>query len=107
MDYKQQEEKVLVLLKNLMNKENHLIEYPAKRKLKNAALFWISKEFESGREYKEKEMNEIINSVCCFKDAALIRRELYNFRFINRTENGSAYWLEEVQPSLQELGLME
>lgn len=107
MDHKQQEEKVLLLLKNFINKENHLIQYPARRKLKNAALFWIAKEFESGREYKEREMNEIINSVCCFKDAALIRRELYDVRFINRTENGSTYWLEEVQPSFQKLGLMD
>lgn len=104
MKQKLLEEKVLSLLKNFLDKENHLIEYPAKRKLKNAALFLIAKEFESGREYKEKEMNEIINSVCCFKDAALIRRELYDLRFIDRKENGSTYWLEEKQPSLQELG---
>ena len=105
MEHKQLEENVLSLLKNFLNKENQLIEYPAKRKLKNAALFLIAKEFESGREYTEKEMNEIINAVCCFQDAALMRRELYDFRFINRKENGSIYWLEEKQPSMRDLGL--
>lgn len=105
MENKQSDDKVLMVLKNFLNKENQLIEYPAKRKLKNAALFLIAKEFESGREYKEKEMNEIINSVCCFQDAALIRRELYDYRFINRKENGSIYWLEEKQPSMTDLGL--
>lgn len=107
MDQKQIVEQVIILLKNFIDKENRLIEYPARRKLKNAALFWIAEEFESGREYKEREINEIINSVCCFKDAALIRRELYDLHFINRTENGSMYWVEEEQPSLQELALMD
>ncbi len=106
MDHKQQEEKAASLLKNFLDREKHLIEYPAKRKLKNAALFLIAKELKSGREYKEKELNDIINSVCNFQDPALIRRELYDFRFINRTENGSMYWLEEEQPSLSDLGIM-
>lgn len=46
----------------------------------------------------EKEINDIINNMCLFNDTALLRREMYNYRFINRTLDGKIYWKEKVQP---------
>lgn len=85
-------------LKNYINKEGKLISYPSKRKLKIAEMFYIASKLESTSKYTEKEINLAINSVCDFNDAALLRREMYNYRFINRTIDGKEYWLEEEQP---------
>ncbi len=43
--------------------------------------------------------------MCCFKDAALLRREMYNYKFINRTFNGQFYWKEKVQPNPEQYDL--
>ncbi len=47
--------------------------------------------FESGREYSEKEVNYIIRENHSFNDHPLLRRELFDRGFINRTANGLKY----------------
>ena len=89
-------------LKNYLDEEGKVTSYPSKRKLKIATMFYIAETLKKNalprKRYTEREMNEAINSVCLFHDAALLRREMYNYRFINRTNDGKEYWLEEVQP---------
>ena len=85
-------------LKNYLNEEGRLISFPSKRKLKIASMFYIASRIDAGVQFSEKEMNDIINKMCCFNDAALIRREMYDYRFINRTSDGKIYWMEDVQP---------
>ena len=93
------------LLKNYLDHEGKLKSFPSKRKLKVAAMFYISASISEGVRYTEKEMNEVINSRCCFNDAALLRREMYDYRFINRTNDGRLYWKEEVQPLPEQFDL--
>lgn len=85
-------------IKNYLNEEGKLKSYPSKRKLKIAAMFYISSSIEEEVMYSEKEINDLINKMCCFRDAALLRREMYNYRFINRTPDGKIYWKENIQP---------
>lgn len=85
-------------LKNYLNAEGKLMSFPSKRKLKIAAMFYIASSIEEEIKYSEKEINDVINKMCCFHDAALIRREMYNYRFINRTMDGKVYWKENIQP---------
>jgi hypothetical protein len=85
-------------IKNYLNVEGKLTAYPSKRKLKIAAMFYIAATITDGVMYTEKEMNDAINQMCCFRDAALLRREMYNYRFINRTIDGQTYWKEKEQP---------
>lgn len=92
-------------LKNYLNEEGRLISFPSKRKLKIASMFYIASRIDAGVQFSEKEMNDIINKMCCFNDAALIRREMYDYRFINRTLDGKIYWMEEVQPLPEQYGL--
>ena len=92
-------------LKNYLNPEGKLISFPAKRKLKIASMFYIASNIDHEVMYSEKEINEIINKICCFNDSALIRREMYNYRFINRTSDGKNYWKESIQPIPEQYGL--
>ena len=72
-----------------------LTQYPQKRPMRILALLKIAEQFEAGRTYTEKEVNEIIKNSIAFNDVELIRRELFEYRFLGRHRNGSAYWSEE------------
>jgi len=50
---------------------------------------------EKGRIYTEKEVNEMLNEAHIFNDAPLLRRELYDNGFIDRTRDCRQYWKSE------------
>lgn len=82
-------------LKRYYDEEEKLIQYPTKKPLRLLVLEKIAKDFEMGRDYTEKEVNEIIRSHIAFSDHELIRRELFQYKFVGRLKNGSKYWREE------------
>ena len=90
-------------LKNFLDSENRLISFPSKRKMKLQALCYLAGKFEKEKKYTEKEVNELLNQWHTFGDPATLRRELYNLRFLDREPSGKAYWLEPVQPTIEEL----
>lgn len=85
-------------LKFCYDQEGKLLRYPAKKDLRRAVLAGISAQFQEGRDYTEKEVNAIIAAQLAFSDVELIRRELYEARFLNRLRDGSKYWKEPVSP---------
>ena len=90
-------------LDNFLDKKNRLISFPAKRKMKLQALIYLASKFEKEKIYTEREVNELLNQWHTFGDPATLRRELYNHMFIGRELSGGAYWLEPIQPSLEDL----
>ncbi len=90
-------------MKNFLNTENQLVSMPAKRKVRLQALVYLAEKFEPGRTYTEREVNDVLNAWHTFGDPATLRRELYDYRFLGREATGATYWLEENQPTLQEL----
>lgn len=90
-------------INNFLDSEKRLIAFPAKRKMKLYALLYLSTKFEKNTVYSEKEFNEILNQWHTFGDPATLRRELFNYRFVNREPSGKSYWLEKVQPTIEEL----
>lgn len=82
-------------VKQYFDEGGKLKQYPSKRPLRQLVLAKIAEDFEAGRKYTEKEVNEIIRRNIAFSDHELIRRELFQYRFIGRLRNGSEYWLEE------------
>jgi hypothetical protein len=94
---------VLPIIKNFLDQNNRLVSFPAKRKMKLHALYYLSTKFEPSKTYSEKEFNDILNQWHTFGDPATLRRELYNHKFIDRETNCRSYWLEEIQPDLAEL----
>ena len=90
-------------LKNFLDADHKLIQFPAKRKMKLQALFYLASKFDKEKVYTEKEVNDLLNQWHTFGDPATLRRELYNHMFLNREPSGASYWLEPVQPTLEEL----
>lgn len=81
-----------LLLKNYLDPEGRLKNWPSKRALKNIALQFLAEKFIQHRFYSEKEINAILNSAHIFSDPALLRRELYEAKILNRTLNCQLYW---------------
>lgn len=88
-------EKYMEKLKRYYDEENKLMQYPSKRPMRMIALTRIAEKFEEDRKYTEKEVNEIIKASIGFSDVELIRREMFQYKFIGRLRDGSEYWLEE------------
>lgn len=65
--------------------------FPAKEKKKYVLLTYIIKLFKTGVKYTEKEINEILKPV--YEDYVIIRRYLVDYHFLDRLDNGQAYWV--------------
>ena len=72
-------------------KNNTLVSFPKKQKRKLVLLQHIAARFEKGRQYTEKEVNEILEHV--YDDYVSIRRYLIEYGFLDRTRDGATYWL--------------
>lgn len=72
--------------------EGPLAEFPKKQKRKAAILRQLIKRFETGREYKEQEVNEIL--AAAHADYVTLRRYLIDYGLLEREENGSFYWVQ-------------
>ena len=92
-------------LKNFLDKDGRLKNYPTKHKPKILSLFYLASKVEAEKRYTEKELNQLLREWHTFEDWAMLRRDLYDRHFLNREGNGSFYWLEENQPSLASFGL--
>lgn len=68
-----------------------IAEFPTKMKRKVIVLQHIVKRFDPDRQYTEKEVNEILKAV--YFDHVTLRRYLIELGFMNRTPDGSAYWV--------------
>ena len=62
--------------------EGRIERVPAKRKVRAAVLLEVLSRFEPRREYSEKEVNEVLLGV--HEDFAYLRRELVNYRYLER-----------------------
>ena len=51
-----------VILRNFLDANGKLTAFPAKRKMKVYCLFYLAGKFEAGREYTEREVNELLLS---------------------------------------------
>ncbi len=87
-------------LKNFLDEDGRLIQFPAKRKMKLVALAYLAGKFVPERKYTEKEVNELLLSWHTFGDPATLRRELYNARFLGRDAGGAVYWIEKIEEKI-------
>ncbi|WP_410511409.1 DUF2087 domain-containing protein [Paenibacillus sp. BR2-3] len=69
-----------------------LSEFPKKQKRKAAILRQLIKRFETGREYSEKEVNQILSEA--FSDYVTLRRYMIDYGLLEREEDGSYYWVK-------------
>lgn len=73
--------------------EGRFSSWPAKQPLQREMIEWLVKGFEPGRAYSEREVNALLDSHHTFRDAALLRRMLYDLGHLDRERDGSRYWL--------------
>ncbi len=81
-------------LDNYYDSNGRLMQYPSKKPMRIIALIKIAEQMDENRKYTEKEINEIIRSHIAFGDIELIRREMYQYKFLGRLRDGSEYWVE-------------
>jgi predicted transcriptional regulator len=73
--------------------DGRLKALPSQRKKLEAVLRYIIQNFESGVHYSEKEVNELLGRF--HEDVTSLRRDLIEYRFLDRERDGSRYWLVE------------
>lgn len=69
---------------------------PSQLKKRLIILEKLAQEFERGRTYAEKEVNEILKRF--HPDYATLRRELVDFKFLARDNKTGTYWVPEERP---------
>jgi len=84
----------------ISNKQNlirdyKIIRWPRKEAEKYAVLNFIALKIPYGIKLSEPEINKIITQNILFNDYALIRRELIERGYINRTRDCREYWRTE------------
>ncbi|GIP37167.1 hypothetical protein J31TS4_04470 [Paenibacillus sp. J31TS4] len=70
-----------------------LAKFPHKQKHKLVVLRQLAQRFETGRTYPEQEVNAILEQA--YPDYVTVRRYLIDYGFLDREEDGSAYWRKE------------
>jgi chloramphenicol O-acetyltransferase type A len=76
-----------------LDEEGRITVWPSKRSRKLAVLRYLVSKFDIGTEYAQAEVNEILERSHTFGDAPLLRRELFECRLLDRTRDGSRYWV--------------
>ena len=81
------------IMKSVFESETplRLRTFPPKAKKQIVILTRLAQVFEAGREYSEKQMNEILKPI--YADYAILRRGLVDYGYMGRTSDGTRYWL--------------
>ena len=93
------------ILRNFLDATGKLTAFPAKRKMKLYALLYLAQKIPADTDFTEREINDILLDWHTFADPATLRRELYDYRFLDRSRDGKIYRLAEKQPTPEDLGV--
>lgn len=93
------------ILRNFLDGSGKLTAFPAKRKMKIYCLFYLAQKFEPEKDYTEQEINNLLLDWHSFADPATLRRELYDYGFLDRSRDGKVYRLAQIQPTAADLGI--
>jgi DNA-binding transcriptional ArsR family regulator len=79
-------------LRPFVDGAGRVTQWPVKRPVQNQMLSSLVSKFEHGREYTEREVNQLLNQWHTYKDHATLRRALYDAQLLDRTADGARYW---------------
>ena len=79
------------ILKDYLKRDGSLKQIPTQEKKLLAVLRHIARQFKPGQEYNEKQVNEVL--AVFHPDTASLRRDLVDYRFMERDKGGRKYWL--------------
>ena len=74
-----------------LDKDGKLAVWPKRKEDKTAVVEYLAAKFEAGKIYSEKEVNETIAAWHTFNDHTLLRRELVERKFLDRTPDCREY----------------
>ena len=93
------------ILRNFLDATGKLTAFPAKRKMKLYALLYLAQKIPADTDFTERDINDILLDRHAFADPATLRRELYDYHFLDRSRDGKVYRLAEKQPTAADLGI--
>jgi hypothetical protein len=79
------------LLRPFVGADGRIRQWPTRQKIQRMAAALLARRFEPGRDYTETEVNMMLMDGHTFADWALLRRRLYDWRFLDRESDGSRY----------------
>ncbi len=82
------------VLDNYLDDEGRITRWPGKKRVadQDVLLAYLADQFEIGRDYTEREVNDLLKKYHTFGDWALLRRELFERGYVNRLADGTKYW---------------
>lgn len=90
-------------IKNFLDSNGKLKQYPTKRRAKIYALCYLASKIDGEITYSEKEINGLLGNWHTFDDPATLRRELFDYRLLDRDGYGRAYTLANPLPTAESL----
>ena len=81
-------------IKQFLDNDNKVKLWPSKKFKKDNIIKYLSTKFDIERRYTEKEINEILNKWHTFNDSPLLRRELFERKYLDRKRDCSEYWVD-------------
>lgn len=80
-------------LRPFVDDDGRLRQWPTRQKVQRMAVAYLAARLEPGREYSEREVNELLLEWHTFGDWALLRRAMFDWCFVDRESDGSRYRL--------------
>lgn len=85
-------------IRPFVDEAGRLTALPSKNKKKLYALYYIATKLDADKQWNEEQISILLNELTTFHDSATLRRELFNKRLLNRTDDGKCYWREKELP---------
>lgn len=82
------------MINKYLDSDGYIKVWPSKKVDKIEVIKYLSTKFQNDVTYTEQEINAIIDNNHTFNDRLLLRRSLIDYKFLNRTADGSKYWKE-------------
>jgi len=79
-------------LARYLDVEGRLKSWPSRRSVQLEALRYLAARLPGGVEWNERELNALLKALHTFGDWALLRRDLYEVRLLDRSLDGRRYW---------------
>lgn len=89
-------------LRPFLDEQGRLTAFPAKNRKKLLALWYLAGKLAPEQSYTEPQINDLLDEWAVFRDHATLRRELYNKRLLDRTDDCACYRRASVVPPLEE-----
>ncbi|MEI6100377.1 MAG: DUF2087 domain-containing protein [Eubacteriales bacterium] len=83
-----------VKFKAFLDEDGKIVQIPVPLQKKLCVLSYLAEKFEADKQYREKEVNGIIQEWHTFNDYFILRRLLVDYGFLCRRTDGSAYWVQ-------------